>query len=171
MTAQTQSLRFERSEGIPNNPQLPIVLRHGVEEIIGDPEACERLFARNGWVGSWRDGVFPFHHFHSNAHEVLGLVQGEVTVLLGGPGGREVRIVDGDVVVLPAGTGHKRRAASDDLLVIGAYPEGQEDYDLRRGDPAELEEAERHIAAVPLPATDPCGGGEGSLIDAWGLAG
>jgi uncharacterized protein YjlB len=73
--------------------------------------------------------------------------------------------------VLPAGTGHKRQAASDDLLVIGAYPTGQEHYDLRRGDPEELEEAERNIAAVPLPATDPVDGAEGPLVESWALAG
>jgi uncharacterized protein YjlB len=171
MATDAQSLHFERSEGIPNNPQLPVVLRLGVQDIVSDPDACERLFARNGWVGSWRDGVFPFHHFHSNAHEVLGLVQGEVTIMLGGPGGQELRIAAGDVVVLPAGTGHKRQAASDDLLVIGAYPTGQEHYDLRRGDPEELEEAERNIAAVPLPATDPVDGAEGPLVESWALAG
>jgi uncharacterized protein YjlB len=88
MATDAQSLHFERSEGIPNNPQLPVVLRLGVQDIVSDPDACERLFARNGWVGSWRDGVFPFHHFHSNAHEVLGLVQGEVTIMLGGPADR-----------------------------------------------------------------------------------
>jgi uncharacterized protein YjlB len=166
---QVRALRFARSEGIPNNPQLPVLLGHGIDEIVGDPAACERLFAGNGWGGSWRDGVFPFHHFHSNAHEVLGFVRGEATVLLGGPGGEVVRIVAGDVVMLPAGTGHKREAASDDLIVVGAYPAGQEDYDLRRGDPAELDEATRNIAAVALPGTDPTAGADGPLIEAWRL--
>jgi uncharacterized protein YjlB len=171
MNAQVQVLRFDRSAGIPNNPQLPVVLRHGVQEIVDDPALCERLFAANGWGGSWRDGVFPFHHFHSNAHEVLGFIMGESTVLLGGPGGESVRIVAGDVVVLPAGTGHKRESATDDLLVVGAYPAGQENYDLRRGDPAELEEMTRNIVGVSLPATDPIGGADGPLIDAWSLMG
>jgi uncharacterized protein YjlB len=165
-----QTLRFVSSEGIPNNPELPVVLRHGVDDIIDDPAACEQLFARHGWIGSWRDGVFPFHHFHSNAHEVLGFVRGEATVRLGGPDGVNVRIVAGDVVVLPAGTGHKREDASDDLLVVGAYPSGQENYDLRRGDPGEFEEASRNIASVPLPASDPSGGESGPLVEAWELA-
>lgn len=169
MTEQLQLLRFARGDAIPNNPQLPVVLRHAVDEIVDDAAACERLFARHGWLGSWRDGVFPFHHFHSNAHEVLGFVRGEATVRLGGPDGEDVRIVAGDVVVLPAGTGHKREAASDDLLVVGAYPAGQENYDLLRGDPGELEQAERNIAAVPLPQADPTGGVEGPLVQAWGL--
>ena len=95
-------LRFDGDAGIPNNPTLAVVLRHGVEAIVDAPEACEDLFARNGWVGTWRNGIFPFHHFHSNAHEVLGIVSGSARVLLGGPGGSEVTLVAGDVVVLPA---------------------------------------------------------------------
>lgn len=162
-----EQLRFGASGGIPNNSRLPAIVQHGVEAIVGNPDACEELFAANGWAGSWRDGIFAFHHFHSNAHEALGVVSGEATVLLGGPDGQEVRLVSGDVVVLPAGTGHKRQAASADLLVIGAYPRGQERYDLHRGDPAELEAVRRNVARVPLPESDPVGGRTGPVLDAW----
>jgi uncharacterized protein YjlB len=161
-------LRFERSQGIPNN-RLPVVLQHGIEEIKGDPAACERLFARHGWAGSWRDGIFGFHHFHSNAHEVLGVVSGSVTARLGGPDGRSIRLVAGDVVVLPAGTGHKRENATGGLLVIGAYPPGQENYDIRRGEPGEVEESVRNIDSVALPERDPVGGSDGALVAAWAL--
>ncbi len=75
----------------------------------------------------------------------------------------------GDVLVLPAGTGHKRVGSSDDFLVVGAYPRGQEDYDLLRGDPAELEEAVANIERVELPATDPVGGEIGPLVELWGV--
>lgn len=171
MSADVQLMRFAPSRGIPNHPSLPVVLRHGVIEIVDDPARCEALFAGHGWGGTWRDGVFSFHHFHSNAHEVLGFVAGEATVLLGGPDGEAVRIVAGDVVVLPAGTGHKRESASDDLLVVGAYPAGQEGYDLRRGDPDELDEVRQNIASVALPVLDPSGGDAGPLIRAWSLPG
>ena len=171
MSGDVKLLRFDSSQGIPNHPSLPVVVSHGVLEIVGDPGRCEEVFARHGWGGSWRDGVFPFHHFHSNAHEVLGFVAGETTVLLGGPDGESVRIVAGDVVVLPAGTGHKRESASDDLLVVGAYPAGQENFDLRRGDPDEFDEVSQNIASVALPALDPSGGEAGPLIRAWSLPG
>lgn len=98
---------------------------------------------------------------------MLGIVSGEATVLLGGPDGQEVHLASGDVVVLPAGTGHKRQAASPDLLVIGAYPRGQERYDLRRGDPDELEAVKGNIARVPLPENDPVDGRTGLLVVAW----
>jgi uncharacterized protein YjlB len=161
-------LRFGESDGVPNNPALPVVIHHGVEQIVDDPSVCERLFGSNGWGGSWRDGIFPFHHFHSNAHEVLGIVSGQAQVTLGGPGGAELSVGAGDVLILPAGTVHKRESSGAGLLVIGAYPPGQENYDLRRGDPAELEEVKRNIAAVALPEADPVGGVDGPLLGAWG---
>lgn len=163
-------LRFERSDGVPNNPDLPVIVRHDVEAVTGDPSGCEQLFRRHGWGGTWRDGIFSFHHFHSDAHEVLGIVSGQATVLLGGPDGREVSVRAGDVVVLPAGTGHKRLTASPDLLVVGGYPPGQEDFDLRRADPDELDEVTRNVASVPLPETDPVAGKDGPLVAIWGAA-
>jgi uncharacterized protein YjlB len=82
------------------------------------------------------DGIYPFQHFHSTAHEVLGIVAGSAVVVLGGPSGRRFQVHRGDVLVLPAGTGHCNAGSSDDLLVVGAYPNGMR-WDLRRGDPAE----------------------------------
>ena len=162
-------LRFDTSAGIPNNPALPVVIHHGVAEIVDHPSACERLFRSHGWGGTWRNGIFPFHHFHSNAHEALGIVSGAARVTLGGPDGETLDVRAGDVLVLPAGTGHKREDAGGGLLVIGAYPPSQEDYDLRRGDPDELAEARQNIAAVALPDTDPAFGTDGGLrvVETW----
>jgi uncharacterized protein YjlB len=133
----------------------------------GDPE---QLFIENGWGGTWHSKVLPFHHFHSTSHEALGVVAGEATLALGGPQGEEVHVSAGDALVLPAGTGHKRVASSEDFQVVGAYPPGQEDYDLLRGDPAELEMAVANIERVELPGTDPVAGEQGALVDVWGVA-
>ena len=70
------------------------------------------------------------------------------------------------MLVLPAGTGHRRIDSSADLLVAGAYPRGQH-WDLRRGDPAEHDEVLANIAAVALPDTDPVLGADGPLIELW----
>lgn len=147
---------FEDDGGIPNSP-LPVLVHHDVREASEGAGPCEELFAANGWLGAWRDGIFPFHHFHSTAHEVLGIVSGRVMLMLGGPGGREFGVSTGDVLVLPAGTGHRYLGSSGDLLVVGAYPDGMS-WDIRRGDPAEHDEAVANIAAVPLPRRDPVSG-------------
>ncbi|HET6518404.1 MAG TPA: cupin domain-containing protein [Geminicoccaceae bacterium] len=157
--------------GIPNNAALPLLVYHGAlrpEEHGDDPAApFEQTFAANGWRGTWRNGIFPYHHYHSTAHEVLGIARGEATVRLGGERGVTLRVRPGDVLVIPAGVGHRNLGADPDLLVVGAYPEGQEGYDLCRGGPDERPRALANIARVPLPATDPVYGADGPLIEHW----
>lgn len=156
--------RFEDAGGIPNSP-LPVLVYHGVDGAGGASE-CQELFARNGWLGAWVDGIFSFHHFHSTAHEVLGIVGGSAAVALGGPEGRRFDVRTGDVLVLPAGTGHCNAGSSGDLVVVGAYPNGMR-WDLRRGDPAERDEVLANIKAVPLPDADPVHGADGPLTTIW----
>jgi uncharacterized protein YjlB len=159
------SYRFEDDGGIPNS-RLPVLVYSGALEPAAGAGAYETMFAGNGWLGAWRDGIYPFHHFHSTAHEVLGIAAGRAEVMLGGAQGRRFELSAGDVVVLPAGTGHCNLGASPDLLVVGAYPNGM-DWDLRRGDPAEHDEAVANIARVPLPDHDPVEGEAGSLVELW----
>ena len=153
---------------IPNHPTLPLLIYAQALDVSSpDPAAfAETVFRRNGWGGSWRNGIYDFHHYHSTAHEVLAVVCGEATVQLGGEDGITVTVLAGNVLVLPAGTGHKRLNASRNLLVVGAYPPGQE-WDLCRGDPGERSQVLANIQAVPLPETDPIFGHEGPLVTAW----
>jgi uncharacterized protein YjlB len=135
---------------IPNHPTFPVLLYRGVNA----PDV-RALFAEHGWGGSWVDGVFPFHHFHSTSHEVLGVLAGEATIELGGPQGQAFEVSAGDVIVLPAGTGHRRATDRNGFQVCGAYPAGQEDYDLLR---AADDAARERIRALPAPPDDPVGG-------------
>jgi hypothetical protein len=91
------------------NSRLRVLIYHRVEE-AHEAAPCEALFAEHGWLGAWRDGIYRFHHFHSTTHEALGIISGSARVLLGGAGGRGFEISAGDVLVLPAGTGHCNRA-------------------------------------------------------------
>jgi uncharacterized protein YjlB len=161
---QPETHSFDDAGGIPNS-RLPVLVYHEVEDARAAGE-CKELFARNGWLGAWVNGIFSFHHFHSTTHEVLGIVAGSAAVILGGPAGRRFKVERGDVLVLPAGTGHFNAGSSDDLLVVGAYPNGMQ-WDLRRGDPAERDEVLANIAAVPLPDSDPVYGSRGSLVEIW----
>jgi uncharacterized protein YjlB len=164
VSAEPDTLVFDGDGSIPNST-LPVLIYHGLE-LARDPAAAERAFAASNWRGAWRNGIYPFHHFHSTAHEVLAIVAGRATVTLGGPEGETFDVSGGDVLVLPAGTGHRNEGSSADLLVVGAYPDGMS-WDLRRGDPDEYDEVRANIAAVPLPRTDPVGGESGALPRLW----
>jgi uncharacterized protein YjlB len=165
---QPETHHFEDAGAIPNS-RLPVLVYHEVEGVRA-PRQCEELFARNGWLGGWVDGIFSFHHFHSTTHEVLGIVAGSASVILGGPSGRRFEVGRGDVLVLPAGTGHCNAGSSAALLVVGSYPNGMR-WDLRRGDPGEHGEVQANIAAVPLPESDPVRGPGGPLTELWRAAG
>ncbi len=158
-----ETMMFGANGWVPNNPILPVLVYRGAVP-VGAPEPIERTLSANGWRPDWRDGVFEYHHYHSTAHEALACVAGSARLMLGGEGGREVGIEAGDLLVLPAGTGHRRLDASDDFLLVGAYPDGQT-WDVRR-EPADAETLAR-IAAVPVPGTDPVEGPAGPLTRLW----
>lgn len=165
---QPEAHRFADDGAIPNHPHLPVLLYPQVlPPAAGDPAVpAEAMLARNGWPPAWRNGIYAFPHYHSTAHEVLVICRGRAKVRLGGATGRDFAVTAGDVLVLPAGTGHQNLGATADLLVVGAYPPGQT-MDLLRGAPAERLQALANILAVPLPASDPVYGAAGPLLAAW----
>src|SRR5580700_7508038 len=156
---------FFADDGIvPNNPRLPLVLYRGALGSEGDLAArCEALFAANGWPKPWRNGIYGHHHYHSTAHEVLGIARGTARVRLGGENGASVELHAGDVVVIPAGVAHKRESASSDLLVIGSYPRGQHP-DMCRAETGRHDRTAATIARVALPAADPVTGAAAPLL-------
>ncbi len=151
---------------VPNNRSLPVI----VYSCAFDPGArnlgdhIDHYFAQHDWPVQWHDGVFDYHHFHSTAHEVLGVIAGAAELIVGGPGGRPLRIAAGDVLLLPAGTGHCLVSREDAFQVAGGYPKGQQ-WDIRRDalTPDEL----RAMDALPFPACDPVYGKNGPLIEQW----
>ena len=163
------AFRFKDDGVIPNNPKLPFVLYRTPVRLTGkfDPAAVfEELFERNNWANSWRNGIYDSVHYHSRIHEVLGIARGHVLARFGGTKGRRLRLKAGDVVILPAGTGHERLAGSKDLLVVGAYPPFGT-YDECRTSTKEHDRAGITIPKVALPRKDPVYGRDGPLMRLW----
>lgn len=167
MALKPKTLFLSEDEKMPNST-LPVLIYRGVvaSRTPRKDRIFERLFMENGWKGVWKDGMFDYDHFHSNAHEALGVARGSAIVQLGGESGKTLDVAAGDLLVLPAGTGHKRVKASENFMLIGAYPPGQENYDIRRGKNEEAGLMER-IASVPLPKNDPFFGARGWLPALW----
>ena len=159
---------LDEDTDMPNNPALPVIVYRKI--ISGAPEDAARdfesAFTEHNWQGSWRGKIFDYHHYHPDAHEVLGIAAGHVDVALGGESGQTFSLNTGDMVVLPAGTGHKSLSASDDLMVVGAYPAGQEGYTICKNK-TECDNVTSQIASVPLPAHDPFLGEGGPVIEYW----
>jgi len=170
-TRKPVTFRFKDDGIVPNHPRWPLVIYRGAVALPKklDPAAViEDLFEQNGWGESWRDGIYDYWHYHSRIHEVLGIARGRGKVQFGGTRGRTLALKAGDVATLPAGTGHQCLEASDDFLVIGAYPPfGTYDECTTS---AEHDRAVKTIARLGRPRKDPVYGSKGALLRLWKAA-
>ena len=157
-----------KDDGSIPNSRLPLVVYAGALQLpIGNGATLiEDLFCSNLWGGTWRNGVYSYHHYHSTAHEVLGCYGGSATVQFGGEQGITQKFERGDVVIIPAGVGHKNLGASDAFGVVGGYPVGQE-WDMNYGKKSERPRADANIRRVKLPQADPVYGRTGPLLKLW----
>src|SRR5690606_41645915 len=78
----------------PNNKTLPVLIYKQIFILDGLNPAgiIEDVLMKNNWGRSWRNGIYDYHHYHSTAHEALGVYSGWAEVQLGGPGTRPMRI-------------------------------------------------------------------------------
>lgn len=137
------------------NSRLPLLLYRAL--LPADADRIEQAFGMRRWSNAWQNGIYRYHHFHSTAHEVLGIASGRVTVRFGGPAGVEVSLAAGDAVVIPAGVAHCNIYEEGRLIVVGAYPGGSS-FDTLRGDVSHYTAASNRAAAVPVPDEDPIPG-------------
>ena len=72
-----QTIYFEDDGVIPNN-KFPLLIYHNAFSERGSKGAdwLEAKFGEHNWTNTWRWRVYPFHHYHSNTHEVLGVFSG-----------------------------------------------------------------------------------------------
>jgi uncharacterized protein YjlB len=158
-----ETLNFKPTNKVPNSRFPVLIYRGAISATVGKAiaDVLEETFQKHGWLNNWRElGVYDYYHYHSTAHEVLGMARGKITLELGGQGGTIVKLTPGDVVVLPAGTSHTRLDNSSDSHMVGGYPDGR-DWDLIRDETvteAELRAAFKLIGSLPIPAADPVTG-------------
>lgn len=164
-TDRPETLVFLDDGRFPNSV-LPVLHYRAALGSAASVDSIKARFSDNDWPPQWVDTVMDCDHYHSTAHEVLGVAKGHARIVLGGPAGRAVDVERGDVVVIPAGVSHRLDHSSDDFAVVGAYPPGQE-WDLLKGEPGDREKAIANIGEVPLPETDPVMGGDGPLTKLW----
>ncbi len=163
-----QTLIIPGDGRFPNNSTLSLILMQQVfdtatKNLVG---TIEKAFYGNAWGRSWRNGIFTIHHYHSTAHEVLGLYSGKVKAQFGGPDGQAVTAKAGDVIIIPAGVAHKNLDQSPDFRCVGAYPAGQSP-DMQYGKLGERPSSDQNIRSVPLPKIDPVFGKNGPLLEIW----
>ena len=165
-TAAPIPLMFKRGDTVPNNPDLPVLFySEALPKPFDDPAALfEAMFASQGWPPQWRDGIDSYHHYHTQGHEVLGVASGDAQLMLGGEHGQVLNVSTGDVLLLPAGTGHCSLSASKDFLVVGAYPPGQHaDICREAPTPAQL----RNIEQLTFPDEGPVTGDQRAFRRLW----
>ena len=164
----TPDVIYFKDDGTIPNSKYPLIIYHNAFDQRGSDGAAwlEQHFAKNNWSNSWRNGVYPFHHYHSISHEVLGIYNGSALLHMGGENGKKLKVTAGDIIVIPAGVGHKNLGDEDDFGVVGAYPGGHS-WDVMRGQPGDRPQADQNIAAVSFPAADPFLGKQQGLHEIW----
>ncbi|MBB5440599.1 uncharacterized protein YjlB [Pedobacter sp. AK017] len=156
-------------DGTIPNSKYPVIVYHHAFTMEGKPAAdfLETRFAENGWSNAFRWRVYDYHHYHTNTHEVLGVYAGNALLQLGGPNGEKLHVRPGDVIVLPAGTGHISLSRSDDFAVVGAYPDGAEPDLIKLGD-KRPDGVREKVDGIPVPDHDPLyGDASGGMVGSW----
>jgi len=159
---------FLKDDGYFPNSVLPVLLyKRAIKlPLLFKGRMVKRLFQKHHWTNNWRNGVYTFHHYHSNTHEVMAVIKGKTKLQLGGENGTTVTLEEGDVVLIPAGVAHKNLQQEKDVICIGGYPRGK-DYDMNYGNEEERPAADERISKVPIPGFDPVTGKKDPMNKIW----
>jgi uncharacterized protein YjlB len=117
----------------------------------------------------WRFAMYDFTHFHSTTHEVLCISNGRAKLCFGGEenkGKVEITVHQGDVVVVPAGVGHrmvKDTSSFGTFEMVGAYPKGCDQWDTCKGEDGE-EDKLGGIESLDWFEQDPVYGEDGPVL-------
>jgi uncharacterized protein YjlB len=156
---------------IPNTSlqQKPLLHYHAVFPPTISASGIESHLTSIGVVDpQWRYPMFPTTHFHSTTHEVLCISRGKATLCFGGednPGKVETQAQRGDVIVVPAGVGHRllREDGDEEFEMVGSYPKGC-NWDMCYGKKGE-EAKVQGIKNLSWFEKDPVYGDKGPVLD------
>ena len=147
---------FLRDDGtFPNHPHHPVIIARSAFDGTTQ-QAQDRITHQQKWTSPWIWGIFPYHHYHSTAWELLLGVEGHATIQLGGPDGPELLVQKGDLLLIPPGVAHKQLHATHDFALLGSYPTSGGSgsvVDTLRGAPTDQQRA--NIQACLAPASEP----------------
>ncbi|MBA2657346.1 MAG: cupin domain-containing protein [Tatlockia sp.] len=151
----------------PNNSRFPLMIYRQVFPVPKlSPESIQSLLHHNQWINSWVNGIYDYHHYHSNTHEALIICAGSCNVQIGGFDGKIYEVFKGDAIIFPAGVSHKNVGSTRDFLCVGSYPLDIK-YDMNYGLADEHPKVDLNISQVNLPASDPIYGVNGILFNYW----
>lgn len=147
----------------PGNSRLPLLCYKGAFNLEGKngSKTIKKIFEAHQWYKTWINGIYDYHHYHSNNHEVLGIATGTCKVQFGGDTGIVIEVARGDAFIIPAGVSHKCIERSKGFSCVGAYAIDV-DYDMK-----EKKVNKQKIDSLPLPSIDPIFGEEGPLKKYW----
>lgn len=150
---------------VPNSRFPLLVYRNAVPG--GGEEHVKNRFVQNGWLNNWLyPGIYEYSHFHSTTHECLGCASGWMDIVIFGKGGEKVRLSAGDILLMPAGVSHEMVGYSDDVMMVGGYPDGRDWDNVQEEFLSEenFRAAAKRIMMLPIPSRDPA---NGEPIEQW----
>ncbi|KAI8962595.1 RmlC-like cupin domain-containing protein [Daldinia sp. FL1419] len=114
----------------------------------------------------WRFTMYSTTHFHSSTHELLCISSGKAKLCFGGednPEKVEKEVKQGDVLVVPAGVGHRLlEDPTGGFEMVGSYPKGYS-WDMCYGKKGE-ETKIQNIQELPWFEKDPIYGDDGPVL-------
>lgn len=164
------SYQIPAYSAIPNTSiqRRPLLIYHSAFFLDTSASFIESYFRSMDVVEpQWRYTMYSTTHFHSTSHEVLGISNGTARLCFGGeenPGRVEQVVTKGDVVIVPAGVGHRLlEDIEGGFEMVGCYPKGC-NWDMCYGKDGE-EEKSRAIDKIEWFERDPVYGHEGPVLD------
>jgi len=168
-----QSLRVSQHQipaykGLPNTSiqKKPLLIYHSVFQDASASQIESHLNSVGVVSPQWRYTMYSTTHFHSNTHEILAIASGAAKLCLGGEENQdriEPVVEKGDMIVLPAGVGHRLLEDKGGFQMVGSYPVGNS-WDMCYGHAGE-EEKVKGIEKLGWFKRDPVYGDEGPVLN------